>query len=113
MVNVLLKENSQNVKICILNITGGWQPYRFRQFYLDVSEFPAKDTITTQRTRCYTDHTTAPKVPEHEIDIPCKETGRYVIVETTYDALDDKTIGAILEICEIEVYGKLNMFLLC
>lgn len=35
----------------------------------------------------------------------CKHTARYVIVETTYDAPDDNRTGAILEICEIEVYG--------
>lgn len=37
--------------------------------------------------------------------MPCKHTARYVIVETRYDAPDDNHTGAILEICEIEVYG--------
>lgn len=60
-----------------------------------------------ERTRCYTDNTTAPYLPSTTIDIPCKETARYVIVETTYDAPEDDPItGAVLEICEIEVYGN-------
>lgn len=37
--------------------------------------------------------------------MPCKQTARYVIVETKYDATDDNSTGAMLEICEIEVYG--------
>lgn len=38
--------------------------------------------------------------------MPCQQTARYVIVETTYDAPeDDPVAGAMLEICEIEVYG--------
>lgn len=37
--------------------------------------------------------------------MPCKQTARYVIVETTYDAPEDTSTGAMLEICEIEVYG--------
>nr|XP_034322516.1 scavenger receptor class F member 2-like [Crassostrea gigas] len=40
--------------------------------------------------------------------MPCKQTARYVIVETTYDAPEDDYIdehGAILEICEIKAYG--------
>lgn len=37
----------------------------------------------------------------------CNQTARYVIVETTYDAPEDyPTKGAILEICEIQVYGN-------
>uniref|UniRef100_K1PSV9 Uncharacterized protein n=1 Tax=Magallana gigas TaxID=29159 RepID=K1PSV9_MAGGI len=80
-----------------------WKQYRFRQFYLDVSDLPASETNTTQRTRCYTDNTTYPDLPPNIIDIPCQQTARYVIVETTYDAPeDDPTEGAILEICEIE-----------
>lgn len=83
-----------------------WKQYRFRQFYLDVSDLPVTQTTTLQRTRCYTDNTTAPNLPPNIIDIPCKQTARYVIVETTYDALEDNpTRGAILEICEIEVHG--------
>lgn len=81
--------------------------FRFRQFYLDVSNSSVTEGSTTQRTRCYTDNTTYPVLPPHIIDIPCKHTARYVIVETTYDAPEDDPItGAILEICEIEVYGK-------
>lgn len=38
--------------------------------------------------------------------MPCQQTARYVIVETTYDAPEDNpTTGAMLEICEIEIYG--------
>ena len=83
---------------------GDWKQYRFRQFYLDVSDSGA--TSTTRRTRCYTDNTTAPALPPNIIAIPCTQTARYVIVETTYDAPEDQIKGAILEICEIEVYGK-------
>ena len=84
-----------------------WKQYRFRQFYLDVSDLSATQTTTAQRTRCYTDRTIYPNLPSNIITIPCKHTARYVIVETTYDAPEDKqTAGAILEICEIEVYGK-------
>lgn len=88
-------------------IPDAWLPYRFRQFYLDVSAFPASTSNTSQRTRCYTDNTTHPNVPPNIITIPCKHTARYVIVETTYDAPeDDPVAGAILEICELEVYGN-------
>lgn len=74
---------------------------------MDVSNVSVLQTTTTQRTRCYTDVTIAPYLPPNIIDIPCKQTARYVIVETTYDAPDDDpTYGAILEICEIEVYGE-------
>ena len=84
-----------------------WKQYRFRQFYLDVSDLPATQTTTAERTRCYTDNTTALDLPPNIINIPCKQTARYVIVETKYDAPEDDPIqGAILEICEIEVYGK-------
>nr|XP_034322834.1 cell death abnormality protein 1 [Crassostrea gigas] len=86
--------------------TSAWKQYRFRQFYLDVSNVSALQTTTSQRTRCFTDNTTAPDLPPNIIDIPCKQTVRYVIVETTYDAPENKiTDGAVLEICEIEVYG--------
>lgn len=84
-----------------------WKQYRFRQFYLDVSNSTASETTTSQRTRCYTDNTTAPNLPPKIIDLPCKHTSRYIIVETTYDCPEDDPItGAILEICEIEVYGN-------
>ncbi|XP_052693073.1 uncharacterized protein LOC128171350 [Crassostrea angulata] len=96
-----------NVKIFYRNEGNtGWKQYRFRQFYLDVSTLRATETTAVQRTRCYTDNTTAPYLPSTTIDIPCKETARYIIVETTYDAPEDDPItGAVLEICEIEVYG--------
>lgn len=83
-----------------------WKQYRFRQFYLDVSNSTSSETTTSQRTRCYTDNTTTPNLPPKIIDLPCKHTARYVIVETTYDCPEDDPItGAMLEICEIEVYG--------
>ncbi|XP_056003186.1 receptor-type tyrosine-protein phosphatase kappa-like isoform X1 [Ostrea edulis] len=83
---------------------GDWKQYRFKQFYLDVSNSPAAVTTTSERTRCYTD--TSPDLPDNIIDIPCKQTARYVIVETTYDTPEDgATTGAILEICEIQVFG--------
>ena len=93
----------------LLTISGydpdDWKQYRFRQFYLDVSDLPAKQTTTAERTRCYTDRTTYPQLPPNSIDILCEQTTRYVIVETTYDAPEDRYIGAMLEICEVEVYG--------
>eukprot|EP00105_Crassostrea_gigas_P038336 XP_019922484.1 PREDICTED: uncharacterized protein LOC105327484 [Crassostrea gigas] len=99
----------KNVKIYYRregNGTNDWKQYRFRQFYLDVSDFQATEKPTTQRTRCYTDNTTDPDLPPNIIDLPCKQTARYVIVETTYHAPEDKdNTGALLEICEIQVYG--------
>ncbi|XP_052691784.1 scavenger receptor class F member 1-like, partial [Crassostrea angulata] len=88
------------------NSSGDWKQFRFRQFYLDVSNVSILQTTTSQRNRCYNDKTKYPDLPPNIIDIPCEQTTRYVIVETTYDAPeDDPTTGAILEICEIEVYG--------
>uniref|UniRef100_A0A8W8P3H3 F5/8 type C domain-containing protein n=1 Tax=Magallana gigas TaxID=29159 RepID=A0A8W8P3H3_MAGGI len=90
------------------NRSSDWKQYRFRQFYLDVSNISATYSTTTQRTRCYTDNTTYPDLPPNIIDIPCQQKARYVIVETTYDAPEDDSdalYGAILEICEIEVFG--------
>ncbi|XP_056003624.1 uncharacterized protein LOC130049709 [Ostrea edulis] len=81
-----------------------WSPIRFKHFYLDVSNSSAAVTTTSERTRCYTDRSTG--LPDNVIDIPCKQTARYVIVETTYDTPeDDPETGAILEICEIQVYS--------
>lgn len=83
-----------------------WKPYRFRQFYIDMSDIPATLSNTSERTRCYTDNTTYPDLPPFIMEVPCKLTARYLIVETTYDAPeDDPNTGAILEICEIEVFG--------
>lgn len=73
---------------------------------MDVSDIPVTQTTTEQRTRCYTDNTTAPNLPTDAPVISCQQTARYVIVETFYDAPEDNVTGAILEICEIEVYGK-------
>lgn len=81
-------------------IPGDWKQYRFRQFYLDISNSSVMMETTSHRTRCYTGNTTAPNLPPNIIDIMCKQTARYVIVETTYDAPEDYPInGAILEIC--------------
>lgn len=44
--------------------------------------------------------------------MPCKQTARYVIVETMYDATDDNNTGAMLEICEIEVYGMISVYII-
>lgn len=88
-----------------------WKQFRFRQFYLDISNSSATQTATLHRTRCYTDNTAYPNLPPNIIDIPCQQKARYVIVETTYNAPEDinhDLYGAILEICEIEVFGKLN-----
>ncbi|XP_062572418.1 uncharacterized protein LOC134234373 [Saccostrea cucullata] len=94
----------KSVKIFFRN-EATWPPYRIRQFYLDVSNSSA-DT-STQRVRCYTDNTTAPATPAPVLDIPCKQTARYVIVETTYHAPEDTdSTGPVLEICEIEVIGN-------
>ncbi|XP_062620583.1 multiple epidermal growth factor-like domains protein 10 [Saccostrea cucullata] len=87
-----------------------WKPYRFRQFYLDVSNTSAalSTTSTPQRVRCYTDNTTYPATPLSVIDIPCKQTARYVIIETTYNAPENEgeiETGPMLEICEIDIYG--------
>lgn len=67
-------------------------------------------STTSSRTRCYTDNTTEPDVPDNIIGMPCKQTARYVIVETEYDANDDNSTGAMLEICEIEVYGMISLY---
>lgn len=54
-------------------IPGDWKQYRFRQFYLDISNSSVTET-TSHKTRCYTDNTTYPYVPPNIIDIPCKQT---------------------------------------
>lgn len=94
---------SINKNIFFLDI---WKQFRFREFYLDVSAFPATTSNTSQRTRCYTDNTTYPYLPPNIIGIPCQQTARYVIVETTYVAPENNPfVGAVLEISEIEIYG--------
>lgn len=79
---------------------------------MDVSlNSSANMSATTERTRCYTDNTTFPDLPPIIIDMTCKHTARYVIVETTYDAPDDgQETGPMLEICEIEVYGMYSLY---
>nr|XP_022308467.1 receptor-type tyrosine-protein phosphatase T-like [Crassostrea virginica] len=87
------------------NLSTDWKQYRFRQFYLDASDSSANHSDTTDRNRCYTDNSTNDTLPPHIINMPCKKSARYIIVETKYDAPNDSSTGAILEICEIEVYG--------
>lgn len=95
---------------CLVGILDLWKPYRFREFYIDMSDIPATLSNTSERTRCYTDNTTYPELPPFIIEVPCKLTARYLIVETTYHAPEDNTTtGAVLEICEIEVFG-INSF---
>ncbi|XP_061179428.1 neurogenic locus Notch protein-like [Saccostrea echinata] len=98
-----------SVKIFYRNETN-WRPYRFRQFYLDVSNTSAalSATLTPQssRVRCYKDNTTYPATPPSVIDIPCRQTAQYVIIETTYNASENtEETGPMLEICEIDIYG--------
>ncbi|XP_065945112.1 uncharacterized protein [Magallana gigas] len=102
------------------NETEAWLQVDFGHFYSinnvkirsrneDVSNSSASETTTTQRTRCYTDYTTVHGLPPNIIDIPCKHTARYVIVETTFDAPEDDKygeFGPVLEVCEIEIYGE-------
>ncbi|XP_062610857.1 protein crumbs homolog 1-like [Saccostrea cucullata] len=86
-----------------------WKPYRFRQFYLDVSNTSAavSTTSTPQRMRCYKDNTTYPTTHPAVIDITCKQTAQYVIIETTYNAPENPPLehGPMLEICEIDIFG--------
>lgn len=80
--------------------------YRRGRFYLDVSEISATFSTTKQRTRCYTDNTVYQALPINMINIPCKYTARYVILETMYNATDEDFFSEKgLEICKIEVYG--------
>lgn len=96
-----------DVTIPNLHISDNWKPRRFRHFYLDVSNSSVTETTKEMRIRCYTDNTTEPATPPSKLTMPCNQIARYVIVETTYDAPDDEQVtGPILEICEIEVYGK-------
>lgn len=84
-----------------------WKQYRFKHFYLDASNSSARLTATENRLRCYTDKTNGSDLPPYIINITCKAIASFVIVETTYDTTEDgNTKGAILEICEIEVYGE-------
>lgn len=86
-----------------------WSAVHIRQFYLDVSEVPAKQSTTDQRTRCYTDSTTDTVQPlniKNIRDIQCSHTARYVIVESHYVSPEnDPSGGAVLQICEIEIFG--------
>lgn len=80
--------------------------YRRGRFYLDVSEFSATTSTTKQRIRCYTENRVYKALPINMINIPCKYTARYVIVETMYNAPEEDSFSEKgLEICKIEVYG--------
>lgn len=80
--------------------------YRRGRFYLDVSEFSATTSTTKQRIRCYIENRVYQALPINMINIPCKYTARYVIVETKYNAPEEDSFSEKgLEICKIEVYG--------
>ncbi|XP_062585067.1 uncharacterized protein LOC134246727 [Saccostrea cucullata] len=99
--------NLNSVKIFYRN-DYNWRPNRFRQFHLDVSNTSKSVGCSTpQSFRCYKDNSTPPATPPAVIDIPCKQTAQYVIIETTYTAPENPKEGAgpMLEICEIDVYG--------
>ncbi|XP_062613535.1 uncharacterized protein LOC134275277 [Saccostrea cucullata] len=48
---------------------GNWRPYRFRYFYLDVSNSSIKGSSETERIRCYKDNTTLPSIPPSIINV--------------------------------------------
>lgn len=104
---MFLLSNKQTNKTSEIYIADFWILAHNREFYLDVSELPARHSTTKQRTRCYTDTTPAPELPQNIINIPCNHTGRYVIVETNY--ILPREEGAILEICEIEILGRYSL----
>lgn len=93
-----------------VNLLTYWSGVHIRQFYLDVSDVQAKQSTTDQRTHCYTDTTTdtvGPRSIKKIRDIQCYYTARYVIVESHYISPEnDPSEGAVLEICEIEVFGR-------
>ncbi|XP_062613545.1 uncharacterized protein LOC134275285 [Saccostrea cucullata] len=84
---------------------GYWRPYRFRYFYLDLSNSSVNGSTTTDRKRCYQDNTTVPDLPPSIINITCPFVARYVIVQNDYFGNDTHSTGPILEICEIEIFG--------
>lgn len=104
---MFLLSNKQTNKTSEIYIADFWILAHNREFYLDVSELPARHSTTKQRTRCYTDTTSAPELPQNIINIPCNHTGRYVIVETNY--ILPREEGAILEICETEILGRYSL----
>ncbi|XP_062599172.1 multiple epidermal growth factor-like domains protein 10, partial [Saccostrea cucullata] len=82
-----------------------WKPYRFRKYRLEVSNSSGP---TQSWIECYKDNTPDTLTPESIQYVPCEETARYIRIITTYDAPEDDKIrisGAILEICEIKIYG--------
>lgn len=73
---------------------------------MDISDSPASKSTNGQRTSCYNDNTTYPAFPPNILNILCKQTASYINFETTYDPPDDQPYSnAILEVCEIEMYG--------
>lgn len=106
---MFLLSNKQTNKTSKIYIADFWILAHNREFYLDVSDLTARHSTTKQRTRCYTDTTAAPELPRNIINIPCTHTGRYVIVETNY--IFPREEGAILEICEIEIFGRHSLIL--
>ncbi|XP_061185076.1 uncharacterized protein LOC133193120 [Saccostrea echinata] len=83
-----------------------WKPYRFRQYGIEVSN----TSNTQQWALCYKDNTTDARTPSSIQNISCEKTARFLRIITTYDAPEDdeyEITGAILEICEIQIYGCL------
>ncbi|XP_062576188.1 multiple epidermal growth factor-like domains protein 6, partial [Saccostrea cucullata] len=81
-----------------------WKPYRFRKYSLEV--FNASDT--QDWTQCHKDNTPDETVPPSIQNISCEMTARFIRIITTYDAPENHEhgiAGAILEICEIKIYG--------
>ncbi|XP_062610490.1 multiple epidermal growth factor-like domains protein 6 [Saccostrea cucullata] len=78
---------------------GNWKPYRFREFELSVTSGGS-----SQWTLCHRDTTKYPAYPSSIQNITCKEYARYVRVATSYDA-PEAGQGAVLEVCEIKIYG--------
>lgn len=71
-----------------------------------MSEFSATTSTTKQRIRCFTENKVYQALPINMINIPCKYTARYVIVETMYNAPEEDSVSEKgLEICKVEVYG--------
>ncbi|XP_062613536.1 scavenger receptor class F member 1-like [Saccostrea cucullata] len=76
-----------------------WKPYRLRQYSLEVH-------YLQRWIQCFKDNTLFPDIPSSIQNVSCKTTARYLRVRTTYDAPEDSLNRiAILEICEIQVYG--------
>ncbi|XP_062567902.1 uncharacterized protein LOC134230141 [Saccostrea cucullata] len=106
MVDLRKECKLQNVVIYYRNDIGyyTWRPYRFRQYSLQVSN----SYDTEQWEECYKDNTPDSSIPSAIQNITCERTARYLRVITDYDAPEDDKFserGAVLEICEIQIYG--------